>query len=70
MLFRSATLDGANSASIAINGSVAFATLSPGSHTVVLSGVAANCSVSGGTSSTFTVPARTTVTIAFSVSCT
>src|SRR5256886_2175468 len=41
-----------------------------GSHTVVLSGVAGNCSVTGGTSRTVTVPAGGSVTASFAVSCT
>src|SRR5205823_2419647 len=51
------TVDGNASKSIGTNGSVTFTGLSAASHTVVLSGVASNCSVSGGTSRTVTVPA-------------
>jgi len=40
-----------------------------GSHTVVLSGLAANCTVSGGTSRTITVTAGQTVTASFTISC-
>src|SRR5207302_3856281 len=40
-----------------------------GSHTVVLSGIASNCTVSGGTSRTVTVTAGGTATAFFSVSC-
>ena len=65
-----ATLDGAGSQTVGGNGSATFTNLSPASHTVVLSGVAANCSVSGGASRTFTVPAGGTTTAAFSVTCT
>src|SRR5206468_5699080 len=43
--------------------------VSTGSHTVVLSGLAANCTVSGGTSRTVTVTAGQTVTASFTVSC-
>src|SRR5207244_2630860 len=39
-------------------------------HTVTLSGVPTNCTVSGGISQTVTVPAGGTATAAFSVSCT
>src|SRR5204862_5897201 len=39
------------------------------SHTVVLSGVAGNCTVTGGTSRTVTVPAGGSVTASFAVSC-
>jgi len=64
-----ATVDGTTSQAIAINGSVTFTGLAAGSHTVALSGVATNCSVSGGNSRTVSVPSGGTVTAAFSVSC-
>jgi len=65
-----ATVDGATSKAVAINGTVTFTGLSAGSHSVVLSGVAANCSVSGGTSRTATVPSGGTVTVSYAVTCT
>ncbi len=65
-----ATVDGTTSQTVSNNGSVTFNGLSAGSHTVVLSEVAANCSVNGGTSQTVTVPAGGTATAAFSVTCT
>jgi hypothetical protein len=43
------TVGGTQSQAIATNGSVTFSGLSAGSHAVALSGVAANCTVSGGT---------------------
>src|SRR6266480_6147501 len=49
------TLDGNTNRAIPANGSVTFSGLSAGSHTVVLSGVAGNCTVSGGTSRTVNV---------------
>ena len=64
------TVDGTTSQPIGINGSVTFPGLAPGNHNVALSGVAANCTVSGGSSQTVTVPSGGTVTAAFSVSCT
>src|SRR5207253_3120130 len=64
------TVDGNASKSIGTNGSVTFSGLSAASHTVVLSGVASNCSVSGGTSRTVSVPAGGTASTSFSVSCT
>ncbi len=64
------TVDGTTSQTVSNNGSVTFNGLSAGGHTVVLSGVAANCSVSGGTSQTVTVPAGGTASASFSVSCT
>src|ERR1051325_4424132 len=64
------TVDGGASQAISTNGSVTFSGLSAASHTVVLSGVASNCSVSGGTSRTVSVPAGGTATTSFAVSCT
>src|SRR5213596_3441981 len=64
------TVDGTTSQSIGINRSVTFTGLTATSHTVALSGVPTNCSVSGGTSQTVTVPAGGTATSAFSLSCT
>src|SRR5437870_1046652 len=64
------TVDGGASQAIGTNGSVTFSGLSAASHTVVLSGVASNCSVSGGTSRTVSVPAGGTASTSFSVSCT
>src|ERR1043166_2133485 len=44
------TLDGNSSRAIGTNGSVTFSGLPSGSHTVVLSGIAGDCSVRGGSS--------------------
>jgi hypothetical protein len=63
------TVDGTNSTSIADNGSQSFGNLASGSHGVTLSGVAANCTVSGGNSQTATVPAGGSTSIIFEVSC-
>src|SRR5256712_873402 len=63
-------VDGTSNQPIGINGSVTFSGVSAGSHTVALSGVAPNCSVSGGASRTVTVPSGGAVTLAYSVSCT
>src|SRR5207302_1091544 len=54
---------------IGTNGSVTFTDLSAGNHTVALSGVAANCTVSGGTPRTVRVQSGGTVSTAFSVCC-
>ena len=43
------TVDGTTSQPIATNGNVTFNNLAAGNHTVVLSGVATNCTVGGGT---------------------
>jgi hypothetical protein len=62
-------LDGGGGQQIGANASVMFPNVSAASHTVVLSGVAANCSVSGGTSRSVTVPATIPTTVTFSVTC-
>src|SRR5204862_223880 len=66
------TVDGSQSQAIASNNStgITFTGLSAASHSVVLSGVAANCTVSGGNPQTVTVPSGGTATAAFSVACT
>ena len=64
------TLDGTTSQSIGINGSVTFTNLTATSHTVTLKGVPGNCTVSGGTSRTVTVPSGGTATVSYSVTCT
>src|SRR5207248_282898 len=64
-----ATVDGGASQSVGTNGSVTFTGLSAGSHSVALSGVAANCSVSGANPQTATVPSGGTATASFAVSC-
>src|SRR5213079_3759715 len=65
----SVTLDGTTSRAIGDNATTTFSGLAPGSHTVVLSGVAANCTVSGGTSRTLSVTAGSTVSTSYAVSC-
>jgi len=62
------TLDGTSSQPIATNGSVTV-TVPAGDHPVALSGVAANCTVSGANSRTVTVPADGTGTTTFAVTC-
>lgn len=63
-------LDGVQSRAIGINGSVTFTGVSTGGHTVALSGIAGNCTVSGGTLRTVTVPADGVATVLYAVSCT
>src|SRR6266704_2905790 len=67
-----ATVDGTTGQSIGNNSStgVTFSGLSVSSHTVELTGVAANCTVSGGASHTVNVTAGQTTTEPFSISCT
>ena len=63
------TVDGGSPQALGINASVSYPGLSAGSHTVAISGVATNCTVSGGPSQTVSVPSGGTATTAFSVSC-
>ncbi len=64
------TVDGTSSQAIVINGSVTFSGLAAGDHNVVLSGVADNCAVDGGTSRTVTMLADGAASTTFSVTCT
>jgi subtilisin family serine protease len=64
------TVDAGPSQAIATNGSVTFTGLAAGSHSVALSGVAANCTVSGVNPQMVTVPSGGTATTTFSVTCT
>ncbi len=65
------TVDDTINQSIATNSNgVTFSGLSAGNHPVVLSGVASNCSVTGGNSRTASVTAGQTDSVAFSVTCT
>src|SRR5207247_1481207 len=65
------TVSGTGGASqhINTNGSVTFDNLAAGDHTVTLSGLASNCSVSGGASKTVTVPAGSSTSTSFSIDC-
>jgi hypothetical protein len=63
------TVDGGSPQAIGINGSVSYTNLTAANHTVVISGVAANCTVSGGTSRTVSVPSGGTATTTFTVTC-
>ena len=63
------TLDGSVSQPVATNGNVTFTWVESGSHTVALSGVAGNCTVSGANPQTVTVQSGATASAPFSVSC-
>src|SRR5205807_2228638 len=65
-----ATVDGSQSQAIGVNSNVTFTTLAAGSHSVALTNVASNCTVSGSNPRTVTVPSGGTATTTFSVSCT
>ena len=57
------------SAGVAANDAVTVGDVSPGPHTVTLTGLAANCTVSGATARGVTVPPGGTVDVAFEVGC-
>src|SRR5207249_9363076 len=59
----------AQSKSIPTNGSVTFSGVVPSVATVSISGVASNCTVSGGNLRVVTVPVGGTVSTTFSISC-
>jgi len=65
-------VDGGTPQAIATNNStgITFTGLAATNHTVVLGGVAANCTVSGGPSKTVTVPSGGTQTLGYAVTCT
>jgi hypothetical protein len=64
-----ATLDGGASQAIGLSGNVTFAGVGAGTHTVALSGVPGNCTVSPAASQNATVPAGGVVTAPFAISC-
>jgi probable HAF family extracellular repeat protein len=63
------TLDGTDRDPLAVSGAASLGGLAPGSHTVGLSGIAANCQVQGENSRTITVTAGAGTTAAFTVVC-
>jgi hypothetical protein len=63
------TVQGGPSKTIGTTGSVTFNALPAGSQTVVLSGVADNCTVSGGPSRTVDVPAGGVGSASFAIDC-
>ena len=63
------TVDETNSERIGVNGSLTFTGLAPGSHSVALSEVPANCTVSGGAAQAVTVPSGGTASTTFAVTC-
>lgn len=64
------SVDGAAPRGISLNGSATITRMTPGSHTVRLSGFAANCDLSGGTSPrAVDVTLRQVSVISFSIAC-
>jgi PKD domain len=64
------SVDGGASQSIGLNDRVTVAAVSASTHSVTLSGVPSNCTVSPGSSQNATVPAGGQVTAPFAISCT
>jgi len=64
------SVDGGASQPVAANGNVTFTQLYAASHTVVLSGVPGNCTVSGPNAQQVTVSTGQMASLAFSASCT
>jgi adhesin/invasin len=62
-------IDGGSPQSVAANGDQTVAGVAPGSHTVVLSGVATNCDVAGDPSKNVSVTAGATSDVNFSITC-
>jgi hypothetical protein len=63
------TVDGGDPRFISSGGSVALEGLAEGTHTVLLSGIAANCSVQGDNPRSVLVGADGGATLGFSVAC-
>ena len=62
-------IDGGAAQPIASNGQVRINQVSVGTHTVVLSGIADNCSLAGGAARTVSIAAGQTADVAFSIEC-
>lgn len=62
-------VDGSSSQALGVNDTTAFTGLAEGDHSVELTGVAANCTVSGSNPRTVTITAGSTTSSTFSVSC-
>ncbi|MFL5401298.1 MAG: hypothetical protein ACJ8BF_00585 [Gemmatimonadales bacterium] len=65
----SVAVDGGNPQALIANGSVTVGSLIPGSHSVLIAGVAANCTVSGANPRSVSVTADQTATVPFTIGC-
>ncbi len=65
----SVAVDGGTPQPIVVNGTATITRLSAGSHTVVLSGVAANCGVTGSASRSVSIATGQTAPVVFDVTC-
>jgi hypothetical protein len=63
------TVDGGTPQPIVVNGTASITRLDAGSHTVVLSDVAANCAVTGSASRSVSIATGQTVPVIFGVTC-
>jgi hypothetical protein len=63
------TVDGGQSRTITINGSTTYAGLTAASHSVAITGLASNCTVSGSNPRSVNVPAGSTASTTFAVDC-
>jgi hypothetical protein len=63
-------VDGGTAQAIATGGSLVVPSLEPGTHAVVLDGVADNCTVPDGSTQTVSVTAGDTTAVTFAVTCT
>ena len=63
------SMAGESDRAIAVNGSATFSGVATGQHSVQLSGLAANCSVTGDNPATVSVSAGSTAQVAFQVAC-
>jgi hypothetical protein len=64
------SVDGGAEEPVAVNGTFPVANLAPGSHTVALSGVAANCAVEAENPRSVSVTAGASTSVAFTITCT
>src|SRR6185295_8216480 len=62
-------VDGGESQPIGANGELDLSALAPGDHSIQLSGVADNCTVTGDDPATVTVAAGASVDLTFTVTC-
>src|SRR5688572_27440210 len=62
-------LDGVDRGAIGLNASISLAGLTSGSHTIGITGVAANCQLSGENPRSVTVPAGASIQVSFALSC-
>jgi hypothetical protein len=65
----SVSVDGGTPQMIGLNGNRTVGSLSPGAHVVQLTGVAANCTVSGANPQTINVAAGQSATAAYAIAC-